>query len=102
MLATVVEATAENATPWYWYCVGFGGQAVFGSRFYLQWLVSERQGRSTVPLAFWYLSIIGGLLLLAYAIYLVEPVFIVGQSTGTLVYVRNLMLLAKERKAKAT
>lgn len=97
MLATIVEEVARDELPWIWYVIGFGGQAVFGARFYVQWLVSERAGRSVIPLAFWYLSILGGLMLLAYSCYKLDPVFIVGQSTGTFVYVRNLQLLKKQK-----
>jgi lipid-A-disaccharide synthase-like uncharacterized protein len=84
-----------------WLAVGFVGQALFASRFVVQWLVSEREKRSTIPTAFWYLSISGGLTLLTYAIYIKEPVFIVGQSFGLLVYLRNIYFLSKERRRQA-
>ena len=84
-----------------WLAVGFFGQALFASRFVVQWLVSEREKRSTIPTAFWYLSISGGLTLLTYAIYIKEPVFIVGQSFGLLVYLRNIYFLSKERRSQA-
>ncbi len=84
-------------TPWL--VVGFAGQTFFFSRFLIQWIHSERAGRSTIPHVFWYLSLGGGLLLLAYAVQLGDPVFILGQSLGTLVYVRNLMLLRRPRAA---
>ncbi len=73
-----------------WIVIGFAGQALFFSRFLVQWLVSERRGESVVPKAFWFLSIGGGLLLLTYAIYRRDPVFIAGQSIGLFVYLRNL------------
>lgn len=76
-----------------WLAFGLLGQAAFFSRFLVQWVASERAGRSLVPLAFWYLSLVGSLSLLAYAIHRREPVFALGQSLGSLVYVRNLMLL---------
>ena len=76
-----------------WLAVGFGGQAIFASRFLYQWIVSERAGRSHIPRAFWYLSLAGGLTLLSYAIHRGDPVFILGQTTGALIYVRNLVLL---------
>jgi len=79
----------------FWLAVGFAGQALFGSRFLVQWIVSERRGESVVPLAFWYLSLGGASLLLAYAIWRQDPVFILGQSLGFLVYVRNLVLIAR-------
>ena len=76
--------------------LGFLGQACFASRFLVQWLVSERAGRSVVPRAFWYLSIAGGSIVLCYAIWRRDPVFIVGQSAGLLVYLRNLILLRRD------
>ncbi len=102
MLATIVEEAANPSTPWYWWAIGFGGQAVFGTRFLVQWLASERAGRSVMPLAFWWMSIVGGLLLLAYACFLGDPVFILGQSTGTLVYARNLSLLKNPKASEST
>ena len=98
MLAEVVEAAAEGAdsTPWYWWVIGFGGQAVFASRFWVQWLASERAKRSVMPISFWYLSLFGGVLSLCYAIYRLDPVFILGQCTGTVIYARNLALIRGE------
>lgn len=78
-----------------WLAVGFIGQLAFTGRFVLQWLYSEYKKRSLIPVGFWYLSIIGSALLLAYAIYRQDPVFIVGQSFGFIVYLRNLQLIAK-------
>lgn len=80
-----------------WLAIGFGGQAMFSMRFLVQWLWSEKKKRSVVPVAFWYFSIAGGILLLSYAIYKKDPVFILGQSFGLLVYLRNLHLLRKEK-----
>ena len=82
--------------PEAWLVLGFLGQACFASRFLVQWLVSERAGRSVVPRAFWYLSIAGGSIVLCYAIWRRDPVFIVGQSAGLLVSLRNLILLRRE------
>lgn len=79
-----------------WLAVGFGGQAIFASRFLYQWIASERAGRSHVPRAFWYLSLAGGLTLLSYAIHRGDPVFILGQTTGAVIYVRNLVLLHQQ------
>ena len=76
-----------------WIAFGFLGQALFFGRWLVQWLASERSASSQVPISFWYLSLIGGLITLAYAIYRMDPVFIAGQSVGTVVYVRNLMLI---------
>lgn len=84
-----------------WLVVGFGGQVCFAMRFLVQWIVSERKGESVIPLFFWYLSLAGGLILLVYAIHIKDPVFIVGQSTGAFIYIRNLMLIYKKRKRAA-
>ncbi len=104
MLTTMLAAGADadtGPTPWYWWVVGFGGQMVFASRFWVQWVASERAKRSIVPISFWYLSIVGGLLSLAYAIYRLDPVFILGQLTGSVIYVRNLALIRQARQAPA-
>ncbi len=85
-----------------WIAIGFCGQALFSARFILQWLASERAKRSIIPVAFWYCSLAGGLTLLAYAIHRQDPVFILGQSVGTFVYLRNLYLIKTGRqKAEA-
>jgi lipid-A-disaccharide synthase-like uncharacterized protein len=76
-----------------WLAVGFAGQALFFSRFLVQWLASEKRRESYLPRAFWFLSIGGGLTLLAYAIHRRDPVFIVGQATGILIYGRNLWFI---------
>ena len=85
-----------------WLIIGFVGQALFGARFIIQWVVSEKKGESTIPLAFWYCSIGGAMVLLTYAIYKQDPVFIVGQSLGSIVYVRNLILIDRKRKSMAS
>lgn len=74
------------------------GQTIFMARFLVQWLSSERQKRSVIPTAFWYLSLIGGGMLLTYALQRRDPVFIFGQCFGTIVYVRNLQLIHRERR----
>jgi lipid-A-disaccharide synthase-like uncharacterized protein len=79
-----------------WVGVGFLGQALFFARFLVQWIASEKEGRSVIPVAFWYFSIFGAVVLLAYAVYRRDPVFILGQSTGLLIYLRNLALIAGE------
>jgi len=83
--------------PQYWLYLGFAGQMLFGLRFLVQWVASERRGESIIPIYFWYLSLIGSLILLAYAIFRRDPVFILGQSTGIIVYMRNLMLIYRKR-----
>ncbi len=85
-----------------WLAIGFLGQALFASRFLVQWITSERQKRSVIPHAFWYLSILGGATLLVYAIYRADPVFIVGQVGGLFIYSRNLRLIARERRLAAS
>ena len=77
--------------------IGFFGQAVFASRFIIQWIYSEKKGQSSIPIVFWYLSVIGGLTLLVYAIYRRDPVIIMGQSFGVLIYIRNLVLIYKKK-----
>ncbi len=76
--------------------IGFTGQAFFGSRFLIQWLYSEKLGKSVIPLSFWYCSIIGGSTLLIYALWRKDPVIICGQGIGLLIYLRNLYLVHKE------
>jgi lipid-A-disaccharide synthase-like uncharacterized protein len=80
-----------------WLFVGFLGQGLFFMRWVVQWWKSEREGASTIPIGFWYLSLVGGLITLAYAIYRKDPVFITGQSVGAVVYLRNLMLIYRQR-----
>lgn len=80
-----------------WIAIGFAGQAMFSMRFLVQWLSSERAGRSIIPIAFWYFSLAGGGTLLAYAIWRQDPVFIVGQAAGLLIYSRNLYFIHRER-----
>lgn len=81
-----------------WLAVGFTGQACFFMRFFIQWISSERQKRSVIPKAFWYFSLGGASIVLIYAIHRQDPVFIVGQSTGFIIYLRNLVLLAREKR----
>jgi len=81
-----------------WLVIGFFGQGIFTARFLVQWLASEKKKDSVVPVAFWWLSIGGGLTLLAYAIYREDPVIIAGQSLGVFIYSRNLMLVAKGKR----
>jgi lipid-A-disaccharide synthase-like uncharacterized protein len=81
-----------------WILVGFIAQLMFFGRFFIQWIVSERKGESTVPLAFWIFSVLGGSLLLIYAIHRRDPVFIFGQAGGLVIYTRNLMLIYKKKQ----
>ena len=84
-----------------WIILGFFGQALFTMRFLVQWIASEKAQKSVIPLSFWFFSIGGGALLLVYAIYKGDPVFIVGQGLGVFIYVRNLWLIKNEKKAKS-
>ena len=83
----------------FWLGLGFLAQALFSARFLVQWIASERARKSIIPDLFWYLSIAGSALLLAYAIYRRDPVFILGQSTGLFIYGRNLYLIRREKRA---
>jgi lipid-A-disaccharide synthase-like uncharacterized protein len=83
----------------WWVLLGFVAQAMFTMRFLVQWIASERAGRSVIPMAFWVFSIGGGLLLLVYALYRKDPVFIAGQAFGVFVYLRNLYFVMRERRA---
>lgn len=84
-----------------WLGVGFAGQFFFFSRFFVQWIASEKAGKSVMPMSFWYLSLAGGLLLLVYSVHLHDPVFIIGQSTGAFIYLRNLYLRLQEQSQPA-
>jgi lipid-A-disaccharide synthase-like uncharacterized protein len=82
----------------WWVLLGFLAQAFFTMRFLVQWLASERVGRSVIPIAFWWFSIGGGLLLFIYALYRRDPVFIAGQGFGVFVYLRNLYFVLRDRR----
>jgi len=81
----------------FWVIFGLLGQLFFFLRFFFQWIASERKKQSTIPVSFWYLSIIGGIILLIYSIYRKDPVFILGQSLGVFIYARNLYLIKKKK-----
>jgi len=85
----------------WWVLLGFAAQAFFTARFAVQWIASERVGRSVIPVAFWWCSIGGGLLLFVYALYRRDPVFIAGQGFGVFVYLRNLYFVLREKKQGA-
>ena len=87
----------EFSTEWWLLAIGFLGQAFFFMRFFWQWVVSEKEKRSVIPISFWYFSLLGSFFLLAYAILRRDIVFIVGQSTGSVIYMRNLYLIHRER-----
>lgn len=79
-----------------WIALGLFAQFLFFLRFFVQWIASEKKGESTIPISFWYFSIGGSLLLLVYSIYRKDIVFIIGQSIGSVIYMRNLMLIYKK------
>lgn len=85
----------------YWIALGLAGQAVFCGRFLLQWLYSERQQRSAMPMGFWYASVAGSVMLLGFAVYKLDPVFIAGYFGGLLIYLRNLQLRWREARDSA-
>ncbi len=85
----------------WWVLLGLAAQALFTMRFLVQWIASERVGHSVIPVAFWLFSIGGGILLLVYALYRKDIVFIAGQAFGVFVYLRNLQFVLRDHKAKS-
>ncbi len=83
----------------FWLSIGFLGQAFFSMRIIVQWLASERRKESVIPIAFWFFSIAGGVTLFAYALHRRDPVFMIGEATGTLIYLRNLYLIWRKYRA---
>ena len=81
-----------------WVSLGLLGQLCFFLRFFIQWIASEKKKKSTIPIAFWFFSIAGGIILLIYSIYRKDPVFILGQSMGILIYSRNLYFIYRKKK----
>jgi lipid-A-disaccharide synthase-like uncharacterized protein len=101
----IIADIAQN--PWHgllqrfaswWVVLGLIGQMFFASRFVMQWIASERKGRSVIPVAFWYLSLAGSAILLVYSIHIVDPVFILANLFNSFIYIRNLMLIGKEQQ----
>jgi lipid-A-disaccharide synthase-like uncharacterized protein len=88
--------TSANSWEFFWKTVGLSGQALFGLRLLVQWYASEKARRSVIPLSFWYISVIAGWILLLYAIYRVEPIFIIGFVINFLIYIRNLDLVFRD------
>jgi lipid-A-disaccharide synthase-like uncharacterized protein len=84
-----------------WIVIGFAGQIAFFLRFFVQWISSERKGESHIPMVFWYFSLAGGALLLAYSIERKDPVFIAGQAFGFIVYIRNIVLIRRRESARS-
>ena len=81
----------------FWICLGLFAQLLFFMRFLVQWIVSERRKESVIPICFWYFSLAGGVILLIYSIHRRDPVFILGQSVGLVVYSRNLILIYRKK-----
>lgn len=101
MLETLMNWWASlTAVQMAWLAIGLVGQALFSARWLIQWLVTEKSRRSTMPNAFWYLSLLGGLLVLAYGIHRMDPVIILGQF-GVLIYARNLFFIHNEKQKMA-
>lgn len=84
-----------------WLVLGVFGQLLFGARFLVQWLASEKAGRSVIPVAFWFFSIGGGIITLVYGLYKREPVIILGQALSVFIYVRNLALIRRNRQSQS-
>jgi lipid-A-disaccharide synthase-like uncharacterized protein len=91
----------DSVAELWWVAFGLVAQLMFTARFIVQWITSERAGKSVIPVAFWYLSMAGGLMLLTYALYRRDPVFILGQSMGVFIYARNLWLIHREGRDRA-
>ena len=96
-----MQSMTTHPTDAAWLAFGFFGTALFGSRFLVQWIMSEMKGRSVMPVAFWYFSLAGGLVSLIYAIHIRNPPFILGQALPLVIYGRNLFLVNRERRAAA-
>ncbi|WP_226549390.1 lipid-A-disaccharide synthase N-terminal domain-containing protein [Celeribacter naphthalenivorans] len=89
----------ETVAELWWVLFGLSAQLMFTARFLLQWIASERAKNSVMPVAFWYFSLAGGVMLLIYALYRKDPVFVLGQALGVVIYVRNLWLIYANRRA---
>lgn len=91
----------ETRAEFWWVIFGFAAQMMFTARFLVQWIASERARASVMPIAFWYFSLLGGVMLLSYAIYRADPVFILGQALGVVIYTRNLWLIYASRRGES-
>jgi lipid-A-disaccharide synthase-like uncharacterized protein len=99
-LAHLYQLAIHNPLDTVWISVGFLGQAIFGVRFLIQWLSSEQAGRSVVPVAFWYCSLVGGLVSVAYTLHLQAWPLLLGQAMPIPIYIRNLWLIHRERATR--
>ncbi len=86
----------------YWEALGYSGQAIFFGRWIVQWIASERAGRVYIPMTYWWASVVGAVMVLAYAIHIASNVFICGMTVGLVIYVRNLTLARRERARAAS
>ncbi|PYF08198.1 lipid-A-disaccharide synthase-like uncharacterized protein [Rhodobacter viridis] len=96
-LMQALHVTSETELAWVIF--GFSAQLMFTARFLVQWIASERARSSVMPVAFWYFSLLGGVMLLAYALYRQDPVFVLGQALGVVIYSRNLWLIHAARQS---
>lgn len=97
MVTLAARWDSTSTTELFWLSLGFSAQAMFMMRFVIQWLASEKARCSVVPEAFWYWSLAGGFMLFVYAIYRMDPVFILGQGTGLFIYARNIYFIRRTR-----
>lgn len=97
-IASVFWQGMANYRPDFWIVLGLVGQFIFMGRFVVQWIASEKVGRSIIPVYFWYMSILGSLMLLFYALHRQDPIFILGYGGGSIIYIRNLVLISKEKR----
>jgi len=103
MISSVIEfiksaITEQILNDPVWATTALVGQLIFAGRFVLQWLVSEYKKKSHVPTAFWYISLVGGIIMLAYSVHIKNPIFMLGFSLNTLIYLRNIHLIYKHAK----
>jgi len=92
---------SDPSDGWGWLAAGLGGNAVFASRFLIQWIVSEKERRSVIPDIFWWISLIGAVCLFAYFAWRRDIVGVLGQSSGVVIYARNLRLIHKQKRREA-
>jgi lipid-A-disaccharide synthase-like uncharacterized protein len=98
MLNALFQWVAHLFAAWdWWYVIGFIGQLIFGGRFALQWIVSEKKKESVIPIHFWYMSLTGSVILLVYGMHRDDPVFIFAYLFNSIVYVRNMMFIHKKK-----
>ncbi len=85
----------QSGLPWGWLAFGFAGQALFTGRMLVQWIATEKRRKSVVPTLFWWLSLVGGIVMLVYFLRRGDPVGVIGQLFGAVVYARNLVLIRR-------